>query len=155
MTKSDDYIDLMYGNVCTHNRKYPFIRESSLKEYMQQSRGWVEDLDGEYTANYIIVNLLANAKAKNRLILDARDKYYILCDRELQKALQTLTPVICIDELRPSVLRQLQHKESNFHWRHRYKIPLWCVKGIDTVLLRIFDNFYECRDTVMIDYCQL
>jgi len=155
MTKCDDYIDFMYGPICTHNRKYSFILETSLKEYMRQSQGWVEDLDGKYTVNYIIVNLLANAKAKNRLILDARDKYYLLCDRELQKALQAFTPVICIDELRLAVLNQLRHKEDNFCWFHRYKIPLWCVKGIDTVLLKIFDNFYECRDTVMMDYCQL
>ena len=153
MSLSD--LDLTITNFCPHGNKYPFKYGTKLEEYMRQCKGWLEDQDRKYTINYILIVLLAEIKSRRLLILDAYDKYYIICDRELQLSLGVSEPFIEITLLRKQVLSQMRHTEYRYQHERDYKIPFWCVRSIDSVLLRIFDNLYECRSSIVADYCFL
>lgn len=123
---------------------------------MRQCRGWVEDQDRKYTVNYIIVILLAEVKLKKLLILDAYDKYFILCDHELQRIFDIHEPFLKLEQLRMKVVEQMIQTECfYFNYGRDYNIPLWCTTYLDSVLRRIFDNLYECRESIVIDYCGL
>jgi len=122
---------------------------------MRQCKGWQEDPDRTYTVNYVIIVLLAEIKSKKLLILDAYDKYYILCDNELQRALHMIEPFFKLEKLREKVVEQMRQTEYYYQQGRDYKIPLWCVYHVDRVLHQIFDNLYECRDSIIVDYCGL
>jgi len=134
--------------LCPHREKYPFNQGSRLKTYVQQCPGWVEDPEERYTVNYIAIILLTQIRAKRQLLLDANDRYFLLCDHELQKALFLQTPLLELSGLRTEILGQMEHHEP-LSPQSRYTKPFWCVWYMDNILKRIFVDLDECRDSIL------
>ena len=75
---------------CDCQGRYSFKERSPLLPYLQKSEGWVNDIEGKYTLNYIIINLFAIIKSKGLFVLDEETQTFLHFkpDLELQKALE-------------------------------------------------------------------
>ena len=89
---------------CDCQGKYPFKNNSPLLGYLQKSEGWVNDARGEYTLNYILINLFAIISSKKLFCEDGKMGQmflYFKPDLELQEALKLPNDYkICIREIR-------------------------------------------------------
>src|SRR5574343_1778653 len=62
--ENDENSRPIYYTPCECQGKYPFKSNSPLLDYLQKSEGWVNDAKGEYTLNYILINLFAIIRSK-------------------------------------------------------------------------------------------
>ena len=113
---------------CDCQEKYSFKPYSRLLNYLQQSKGWVDDVDGKYTLNFIIINLLKIAQVRGLLLYTETGVDYLKGVPELRSALGVRDVLINIRRIRPLIANaHLEGHRPVFGW---YCQPFACTNKI-------------------------
>jgi len=90
---------------CDCRGRYAFKPKSKLLEYLRTCNGWVEDDEGKYTLNYLLIILMVHLKEKKLLHRErqgGRVEWFLLT-KELQEAISYGLRSIHVDYVRPLI----------------------------------------------------